>query len=402
MAVSIALILLLGLMVDHFFKRVRLPGLLGLLLIGIVFGPHVLNLIQPELLRVSADLRMVALIILLLRAGLQLRRDTLNRVGGTTLLLAVIPALFEGVTVTLAAPSLLGITFLEGAILGAILAAVSLAVVVPSMLDFIHRGSGVAKGIPTLILSASSVSVVFVIVLFSALLGFRNGHGEGLWWQLLKIPQSILLGIGIGVLAGFILVHLFRRLKPRATKMTLTVVSVSILLTWLEEVLQDHLTLSALLAVMTMGLVLLEKLEVRSHVIAGKLAKVWIFAEIVLFVLVGAQLNIHVAWDTGLAGLLLLLLALAGRGLGTWLSLAGSHLDHRERRFCVVANIPKATVQAAIGALPLEAGVASGEIILAVAVLSILFTAPLGAIGIQYGERWLTRDPQLSGGKPGI
>jgi NhaP-type Na+/H+ or K+/H+ antiporter len=392
-ALSIALIVLLGLFSDYIFNKMKLPGLLGMLLIGILCGPYVLNVIQPELLKVSADLRMVALIVILLRAGLELRRETLNKVGKTAITMSCIPAIFEGAVVTLIAPYMLGITYLEAAILGSILAAVSPAVVVPLMLKFIEQKRGAKKGIPTLLLGASSVDDVFVIVVFSILLGIYAGSHSGIGIKLLEIPESIILGIALGAFSGYVLYFLFERFKLRATKMTIIVVAVSVLLTWIEEELKSKIALSALLGVMTIGFILIEKSEVRAHKISHKLTKIWIFAEILLFVLVGAQVDITVAWKAGLAGAALIFVALIGRSIGTYLSVLGTNLSFKERLFCVISYIPKATVQAAIGAVPLEAGVRSGDIILAIAVLSILLTAPIGAIGIaKTGQRWLARD----------
>jgi NhaP-type Na+/H+ or K+/H+ antiporter len=393
MAFSIAVIVLLGLFSNYLFQKIKLPGLLGMLIIGILFGPYVFNIIRPELLKVSADLRMVALIVILLRAGLELRRDTLNRVGRATLLMSCIPAVFEGAVITVLAPPLLGISYLEGAILGSIIAAVSPAVVVPMMLQYMEKKRGTKKGIPTLILGASSVDDVFVIVVFSILLGIYTGTQTNIGVKLLEIPESILLGIGAGVLTGYVLYHIFERYNLRATKMTIVVVAVSVLLTWVEDSLKAKIAMSALLGVMTIGFILLEKVEIRAHKISQKLSKVWIFAEILLFVLVGAQVNIQVAWDAGIAGALLIFIALTGRSVGTYISLMGTDLNFRERLFCVISYIPKATVQAAIGAVPLEMGVKSGDVILAVAVLSILLTAPLGAIGIMAtGDRWLEKE----------
>ena len=393
MAVSIALIVLLGLISDYLLKKVKLPGLLGMLIVGVLCGPYVFNLMRPELMKVSADLRMAALIVILLRAGLELRKDSLNRVGKTALVMSCIPAIFEGAVITFFAPLLLDISYLEAAILGAILAAVSPAVVVPLMINFIDKKMGTKKGIPTLILGASSVDDVFVIVVFTILLGMYTGSHTNLFIKLIEIPESILLGIAVGALSGYILFHLFKRYKLRATKMTIVVIAVSILLTWLEEELKTRVAMSALLGVMTVGFILLEKAEIMAHKISQKLSKVWIFAEIILFVLVGAQVNIKVAWDAGLAGAVLIFIALIGRSIGTYISVMGADLNFKERLFCVISYIPKATVQAAIGAVPLEAGVKGGEIILAVAVLSILLTAPLGAIGIMVtGDRWLAKE----------
>jgi NhaP-type Na+/H+ or K+/H+ antiporter len=393
MALSIALIVLLGLLSDYLFNRIKLPGLLGMLIVGILCGPYVFNIIQPELLKVSADLRMVALIVILLRAGLELRKDTLNRVGKTAIMMSCIPAIFEGAIVTLLAPYIFDISYLEAAILGAILAAVSPAVVVPLMLKFIDQKKGVKKGIPTLLLGASSVDDVFVIVIFSILLGMYTGSNPDIWVKLLEIPESIIIGIALGALSGYMLFRLFETFRLRATKMTIIVVAVSVLLTWVEEKLKTKIAASALLGVMTIGFILIEKCEIRAHKISHKLTKIWIFAEILLFVLVGAQVNITVAWKAGLAGAALIVVALIGRSIGTYLSVMGSDLNFKERLFCVISYIPKATVQAAIGAVPLEAGVKSGDIILAVAVLSILLTAPIGAIGIEkMGNKWLEKE----------
>jgi len=395
MAFSIAVIVLLGLLSNYLFQKIKLPGLIGMLVIGVVFGPYVLDIIRPELLRVSSDLRMVALIVILLRAGLELRKDTLNRVGKAALLMSCIPAVLEGAVVTILSPPLLGISYLEGAILGSILAAVSPAVVVPLMIQYIDRKRGTRKGIPTLILGASSVDDVFVIVVFSILIGVYTGTQTNVGVKLLEIPEAVLLGVGAGALTGYLLYHLFERYKLRATKMTIVVVAVSVLLTWLEEELKTKIAMSALLGVMTIGFILVEKAEIRAHKISQKLSKLWIFAEILLFVLVGAQVNIHIAWNAGLAGAALILIALVGRSIGTYVSLLGTNLNFRERLFCIISYIPKATVQAAIGAVPLEMGLKSGDVILAVAVLSIILTAPIGAIGIMAtGEKWLEKEKE--------
>jgi len=393
MAVSLALIALLGLFANYLFEKAKLPGLLGMLFVGILCGPFVFDIIQPELLKVSADLRMIALIVLLLRAGLELRRDTLNRVGRPALLLSCVPATFEGIAITVLAPHLLGITYMESAILAFIISAVSLAVVVPLMIGLIGKNRGTEKGIPTLLLSASSADNVFVILIFTTLLGMYFGTGGPVWLKLLEIPESIILGIIVGAVTGYILCHIFERYKLRATKMTIIIISVAIMLIWLEEAVKTKVAMSALLGIMVVGLIILEKTEIRAHKISQKLAKVWIFAEILLFVLVGAQVDVKVAWTAGIAGSILIFTALIARSIGTYISLAGTDFNLREKLFCVISYIPKATVQAAIGAVPMEMGVKGGDVILAVAVLSILLTAPLGAIGITLtGEKWLSKD----------
>ena len=391
MAISIALIILLGLCGDYLFRRMKLPGLVGMLLVGVIIGPYVLNLMAPEMMSVSGDFRRIALIVILLRAGFELRRESLNQVGRAALIMSAVPAVFEIGGVMLVAPVLLGLTYLEAAILGAILAAVSPAVVVPLMIDFMDRGRGTKKGIPTLILGASSVDDVFVIVLFTVFLGMYGGGAEGsVWMRLAEIPVSIGLGIIAGVFPGYLLYRLFSKYDWRPPKRTIVVMGTAIFLTWLEGAVEPWVPMASLLGVMAIGFVILEKSEAVAHIISQKLKKLWMFAELLLFVLVGAQVNIHVAWKAGLAGIGVIIVGLLFRSVGSYISLLGTNLTVKERLFCVVAYIPKATVQAAIGAVPLAAGVAAGEVILAVAVLSILLTAPIGAIGIMVlGERIL-------------
>jgi NhaP-type Na+/H+ or K+/H+ antiporter len=390
MALSLALIILLGLSADYLFKKIKLPGLIGMLIIGVLAGPYVLNMMSPEMMKVSGDFRKIALIVILLRAGFELRRDALHRVGRAAVIMSAVPAVFEIVGVMLVAPKLLNMTYLEAAILGSILAAVSPAVVVPLMIDFMDRGRGSEKGIPTMVLGASSLDDVFVIVLFTVLLGMYGGEQGNILLQLAGIPVSIVLGIIVGLVPGYFLYRLFTKYDWRPPKRTMLVMGVAIVLTWLEAVCEAHVPVASLLGVMAIGFIILEKSEPIAHLISQKLKKLWVFAELLLFVLVGAQVNIHVAWKAGLAGTLVIFIGLVFRSVGTYLSLLGTPFTWQERLFCVVAYIPKATVQAAIGAIPLAAGVASGEVILAVAVLSILLTAPIGAIGIViFGERIL-------------
>jgi NhaP-type Na+/H+ or K+/H+ antiporter len=397
MAISLAFIIIIGLLADAMFRRARLPGLVGMLLAGVLTGPYLLDLLSPEMMNVSGDFRRIALIVILLRAGFELRRDTLHRVGVSAVSMSSIPALFEIAAVTVLAPPLLGLSLLEAAILGSILGAVSPAVVVPLMIDFMERGKGAEKGIPTLILAASSIDDVFVIVIFTVLLGMYGGGQVNWVWQISTIPISIVLGILSGLAIGYVLYLLFKRYDLKPPRRTIIVMGAAIVLTWFEDILHGIVPVSALLGVMAIGFIILEKQETIAHIIAGKLKKLWVFAELLLFVLVGAQVNIHVAWKAGAAGTLVIAGGLAARSIGTYLSLIGSGLNHREKVFAVVSYIPKATVQAAIGAVPLAAGVAGGEVILAVAVLSILITAPLGAIGIKImGERVLTESDRPS------
>ena len=409
MALGLAELVILGLLVDTLFRKLRVPGLVGMMGVGVVLGPCGLAALDPGLLAFSSDMRMIALIVILLRAGFELHKDTLRRVGFQALLLSFLPASLEALAVAALGPRLLGLTVLESAILGTVLGAVSPAVVVPMMLDFASRRKGTAKGIPTMVIAASSIDDVFVIVVFSALLGVYAGQQVDLAGKLAGIPTSILSGIAAGLAIGWILYRVFRRFNPRATKRLLAILGVSIVLVGLEARIGEYLPFAALLAVMAIGAVILAKSEHMAHEISGKLSKIWVFAQIMLFALVGAQVDVRVAWQAGLAGSALIGLGLVARSVGTWLCLIGSELTPGERLFVVIAYLPKATVQAAIGGAPLVAmqaagmGLGPGQVILAVAVLSILLTAPLGAWLIAWsGNRLLKEEPlgTVPGGAP--
>ncbi len=401
MIVSLAEIIIICLIVDWLFRKIQVPGLVGMLLVGVVCGPWVLGWLSPGLMAISSDLRLIALIVILLRAGFELSKDTLRRVGLMAGLLSCIPATFEGVAITLLGPSLLGLTYMESAILGAIIAAVSPAVVVPLMIRFIDRRMGAEKGIPTLLLAASSIDDVFVIVIYSVLIGIYTGQKVNIAWKLAEIPISIILGIVVGLILGWVLYLLFERFNPRATKRVLVILGLSVLLVRIEHLAANFVPFAALLAVMSIGFIILEKREHFAHEISARLGKIWVFAEIILFAMVGAQVNIHVVWKAGLAGAALIGLALIARSIGTYLCLLGSNLTMPERMFVVISYIPKATVQAAIGAAPLAAmklagmDTHPGEVMLAVAVLSIILTAPIGAWGITIaGDRILKVAPE--------
>jgi len=389
LALSVALVIFLGLLLDHLLRKIRVPGLVGMLAVGMALGPYALDVIDPALLNVSYDLRMIALIVILLRAGLKIKRQTINRVGQTALLMSTLPSTFEGLAITALAPALFGMTYMEAAILGFIVAAVSPAVVVPSMIKTMEKNRGTDKGIPSMILASSSLDNAYVIVVFSTILGMYNGINISIPMRLMEIPLSIVLGVIAGGGAGLILHRLFKTYAPRATKKTLIVVGAGVLLLALEKMLKGIVPFSGLLGVMAIGLVVLEKSEETAHAISNKLAKIWVAAEILLFVLVGAQVNISVALDAGLAGLAIISIGLVARSIGTYISVQGAGLNRREKLFCVISFLPKATVQAAIGAIPLSMGVRGGEIILAVAVLSIIVTAPLGAMGIDMSRKHL-------------
>lgn len=395
MALSLAEIIILGLLGDWLFKKFRVPGLIGMLLVGVLIGPYFLSWLSDDIINISVDLRMIALIVILLRAGFEMSKETLNKVGKTALRLSFIPATFEAGAVCFFAPRLLGITYMESAMLGFILGAVSPAVVVPLMMRFIKEKKGTGKGIPTLVLAGASLDDVYTITVYTVLVGVYTGYRVNIVRKLLEIPLSICLSMAIGLGVGYLLHRLFKYFTPRATKQTLTVLGVSILLTQLEH----WIPVASLLAVISIGFIILEKEEAMAHRISAKLAKIWVFAEILLFVLLGAQVNIAIALKMGLTGAFLICLGLIFRSVGTYLCVMGSDLNFKERMFVVISYLPKATVQAAMGAAPLAAmkfagmDTGPGEVILAMAVLSILLTAPLGASAIFIaGERFLEKD----------
>ncbi|MCC5910623.1 MAG: cation:proton antiporter [Clostridiaceae bacterium] len=397
MAFSLAMIILLGLLMSQLFVKMKLPGLLGMLLLGVLIGPYGLDYLDESMLLISGDLRKIALIIILIRAGFGINRETLTKIGIPALKLSFIPGVFEGLTIMFIGGYLLGISRVEAGMLGFIIAAVSPAVIVPSMLFFIERGKGEEKGIPTLILAGASVDDVVAITIFSSFVGMHGGQSVNFARQLFNIPLSILLGVALGIVLSAVLLYLFNRFDIRNTKKVLMILSSAILLTTLEDALQDVIPIAALLGVMVIGFVILEKKEALAKELSSKFNKLWVFAEIILFVLVGAQVNIYLAVETGWIGLIIIAIGLLARSIGVYLSLLGTNLSLKERGFCMVAYLPKATVQAAIGAVPLSIGAPAGEVTLALAVLAIVVTAPLGAIAIKVmGERVLEEKAKLS------
>ena len=383
MLTSFGIVVILGLIANTIFSKLKLPGLLGMLILGILAGPYVLNIIDPQLMSISSDLRKMALIIILLRAGLGISREDLNKVGAAAIKLSCIPGIFEGFAIAFLSTRFLGFSFIEGGMLGFIIAAVSPAVIVPLMLEFSQNGLGTNKGVPTLILAGASIDDVFAITIFSTFLGLYSGIHVNIGIKLLNIPVSIILGIVLGAITGYILVYIFKTYHIRDTKKILIILGLAILLTGIENALKNKIEIAGLLGVMTIGFILLEKSPLAAASLAARFNKIWILAEILLFVLVGAQVNINVALDAGLKGLLILAGGILARSMGVIVSTLGTNLNWKERLFCVISYIPKATVQAAIGAIPLSLGVKSGQQILAIAVLSILITAPLGALGIK-------------------
>ncbi|WP_434301879.1 cation:proton antiporter domain-containing protein [Clostridium botulinum] len=382
MASSLAIIILLGLIANKLFEKLKLPGLLGMLILGILIGPHGLDWLSKDILNASSDLRKIALIVILLRAGLGLNKEELKLVGKTALKLSCIPGIIEGLFIAIASVKLLGFSFVQGSLLGFIIAAVSPAVVVPQMLNLIDKGLGKAKGIPTLILAGASIDDVFAITIFSTFLGLYAGKNINIAIQILKIPVSIILGTLIGVLSAIIIIKIFKKYPIDNTKKILIILSISIILTLIEALLKGKLEIASLLGVMALGFVISDKIPSIGDKVSKGLNEIWVFAQILLFVLVGAEVNMVIAFKSGFLGIIIIALGLIGRSIGVLISLKGSNLNKKERLFCVIAYIPKATVQAAMGPVPLANGVAAGDIILAIAVLSILTTAPLGAIAI--------------------
>ena len=381
MLLSIALILLTGLLLGGLFSKIKLPSLLGMIIVGIVLGPHALNLIDESILNISADLRQIALVIILTRAGLSLDISDLKRVGRPAILMCFVPACVEIIGTVLLAPLLLGISTLEAAVMGSVLAAVSPAVIVPRMIRLMEEGYGVDKSIPQLILAGASVDDVFVIVIFTAFTSLAS-TGELSPVSILQIPVSIVLGIVAGVIVGMVLVKFFRMFHMRDSVKLLIILSFSFLLIELQNQLEGIVPFSGLLAIMSLGIVIKRKYDILAKRLSGKYNKLWVAAEIFLFVLVGATVDLKYAAVAGVSAVLLVAGALVFRMIGVALCLIKTDLSRKERLFCMVAYVPKATVQAAIGAIPLTMGLSCGQIVLTIAVLSILITAPFGAICI--------------------
>lgn len=384
MLLSLALIFLTALILNSLLAKLRLPGILGMIATGMILGPFVLNFISPEILGISTELRQIALIVILIRAGLSLNVEDLKRVGRPALLMCFLPATLEITAVTLLAPLLLNITYLEAAILGAVVAAVSPAVVVPRMIHLMDHGYGKKHSIPQLVMAGASVDDIYVIVLFASFMNMYKG-GDFNAVSLLKVPVAILMGILLGLIVGYGLVLLFKKRHLRDTVKVIVLLCVAFLMIALEEVLKPLIPLSGLLAVMTLGATILHTYKPLALRLKAKFSKVWVGAEMMLFILVGAAVDISYIPKAGLGALLLILGALAARMLGVFFSVMGTKLTPKERLFSAIAYLPKATVQAAIGAVPLAQGVAAGNTILVVAVLAIILTAPLGAIGIDRG-----------------
>ena len=390
MLYSLAFILLSGIIIQLLCKKLNIPSLIGFILVGILLGPAVLNTLDPTLLNISADIRQIVLIIILTRAGLSLDLKDLKKVGRPAILLSFVPASFEILGVMIFAPLLLGISLMDAAILGAVLGAVSPAVVVPRMITLIHEKFGTKKGIPQLILAGSSVDDIYALILFSSFLSLSQS-GEFNLINLLSLPLSILSGVLIGFLSGYLLSKFFEKIHLKPLIQVLILLSLSFVLVSIEDSFAN-LPFSGILAVMSLAIMLYRQIPEQAQKISQLYNTLWIPGEIFLFILVGASVNIQYAFSAGFLPILVILFALGIRMIGTWLSLIGTDLDSKEKTFTLIAYLPKATVQAAIGGVPLAMGLPAGELILTMSVLAILITAPLGAFGIDFSYRKLLTD----------
>lgn len=381
MLLSIAMIMLFGMFMGWVCKKIHLPSLFGMILTGMILGPHILNFIDPSLLEISAELRRIALIIILTRAGLSLDLNDLRKVGRPAILMCFLPACFEIAGMLLLAPKLLGVSLLDAAIMGAVVAAVSPAVIVPKMLKLMEEGYGVEHSIPQLILAGASADDVFVIVLFTAFTGLAQGDRISVR-SFINIPVSVVVGIIIGMAVGIILAKYFEKIPIRDTSKVIVLMCSSFILITIEDKWGKILPFASLIAVMAIGIALQKKSMCVAKRLSVKFNKLWVGAEVMLFVLVGATVDIKYALSSGVSAVLLIFGVLAFRMVGVCLCLIKTRLSRRERLFCMIAYTPKATVQAAIGGVPLAMGLACGEIVLTVAVVAILITAPLGAFFI--------------------
>lgn len=403
MLFSFAVFILVAILLAKVFEKVKLPGLLGMIITGILLGEYSkdyfvnslhLNFLEPffisdKILGISSDLRLWALIVILIRAGLGIDKDILKKIGKVALRMASIPCLVEGFTIMVVTHIFLGYSLPVSGCLGFIIAAVSPAVVVPAMLNLKEKNIGKEKEIPTLILAGASIDDIFAITLFSSFLSLALGKNVNIYTEILKIPVSIISGIVLGGVFGLLLVKFFKSYHIRDTRKVIIFLMISISFHEIETL--NLFPMASLLGIMTMGFIILEKYPVLAKRLSLKFNKLWVFAEIVLFVLIGAAVNIKVIFDSSLIGIAIILIGLIGRMVGVRLALMGSNLNNKEKLFCGLAYIPKATVQAAMAGIPLMMGVPHGDILLAIGVLSIIISVPIGVIGITLGQKTLLK-----------
>ncbi len=379
MLTSIAFIFLIGMFLGWIFKKIQLPALIGMIATGIILGPYFLNLIDKSILAISADLRQIALVVILTRAGLSLDIKELKKSGRCALLMCFVPASFEIIGTIIFAPLLFNISYFEAALIGSVIAAVSPAVVVPRMLKVMNEGFGTDKQIPHIILAGASADDVYVIVLFTSFSSILAGNNASII-NFIQIPTSIILGIALGISAGLFLNLFFRKIHIRDSAKIIILMSLSFLIIAFQDLFYDYVRVSGLIAIMVVGMTLFAKYPVLAKRLSNKYNKLWVAAEIVLFVLVGSTVQINSITKYGVSAVILLIIALVFRMLGVFISLIKAKLNSKERIFCMLAYTPKATVQAAIGAIPLAMGLECGGLVLSIAVLSIIITAPFGAL----------------------
>ena len=394
MFLSIALIIFLSFSLAYIFNKIKIPGLVAMILTGIFLGPYLLDLIVPEILDISSELRKIALIIILLRAGLSLDVKDLKKVGRPAILLSFLPATFEIIIVGVLSHFILSIPLIDGFILGSVLGAVSPAVIIPRMIDLLEKGYGKVKAIPQLIMAGASIDDVYVIVIFTTLIKIKQEQDFSLL-NVIQIPTSIILGIGLGILCGISLVWFFKKVHIRDTYKVVIILCLSFFFMVIEDISANFFAVSGLIAVITLGITILKKYEVLAKRLVGKFNKIWVAAEIMLFVLVGACVNINVLSAVGISAIVIIFVGLAFRVMAVFMSLVKTKFSGKEKIFVGLSYLPKATVQAAIGAIPLSLGIASGEIILMIAVLAIIITAPLGAILVDISYKKLIVEDQI-------
>ena len=405
MLMSLALMFLIGFCISGIFKKLHIPSLLGLIITGIILGPEVMNLLDPKILSISSELREIALIVILFRAGLSLDLSDMKKIGRPAIMLCFVPATFEIVGAIILGPACLGLSRVDSAIVGAMLAAASPAIIVPKMLWLMEEGYGVDKHIPQLIMAGASADDIYAIVMFTAFIGMSKGEGISAW-TIVSIPLSIVTGLGVGIVFGVIMAQFFKLIHLRDTVKILLLFGISFLFVGCETFISKYVPFSGLLAVMALGGTILNRRASVAKRLSAKIAKIWVGAELLLFIMLGSAVEIKALLSAGIGSVLLILGALVFRSIGVIVSLLGSGLSLQEIFYCDVAYFPKATVQAAVGAIPLAEGLACGMMVLTTAVLSILITAPLGAILMDVTvKKWLTRTKnprELSSRNPGL
>lgn len=405
MLMSLALMFLIGFCISGIFKKLHIPSLLGLIITGIILGPEVLNLLDPKILNISSELREIALIVILFRAGLSLDLSDMKKIGRPAIMLCFVPATFEIVGAIVLGPVCLGLSRVDSAIVGAMLGAASPAIIVPKMLWLMEEGYGVDKHIPQLIMAGASADDIYAIVMFTAFIGMSKGEGISAW-TIVSIPLSIVTGLGVGIVFGIVMAQLFKLIHLRDTVKILLLFGISFLFVGCETFISKYVPFSGLLAVMALGGTILNRRATVAKRLSAKIAKIWVGAELLLFIMLGSAVEIKALLSAGIGSVLLILGALVFRSIGVIVSLLGSGLSLQEIFYCDVAYFPKATVQAAVGAIPLAEGLACGMMVLTTAVLSILITAPLGAILMDVTvKKWLTRTKnprELSSRNPGL